>query len=72
MVAASDSTWAMQLSGLFGVPQLPGGAFYAFPNVKATGRKSRDLARDLLEQEQVGSAAVEALELDAPEVGVGG
>jgi aspartate/methionine/tyrosine aminotransferase len=28
----------------------PGGAFYAFPNVKATGRDSGQLARDLLEE----------------------
>jgi aspartate/methionine/tyrosine aminotransferase len=30
--------------------RMPGGAFYAFPNVKATGRDSGRLARDLLEQ----------------------
>ena len=27
----------------------PKGAFYAFPNIKATGRKAKDLASDLLE-----------------------
>jgi aspartate/methionine/tyrosine aminotransferase len=31
----------------------PGGAFYAFPNVKGTGRDSGTLARDLLEQAYV-------------------
>jgi aspartate/methionine/tyrosine aminotransferase len=31
----------------------PGGAFYAFPNVKGTGRDSGALARDLLEQAYV-------------------
>ncbi len=33
--------------------KLPGGAFYAFPNVKATGRNSGDLARELLEKAHV-------------------
>ncbi|HTN97145.1 MAG TPA: aminotransferase class I/II-fold pyridoxal phosphate-dependent enzyme, partial [Nordella sp.] len=28
-------------------------AFYAFPNVKGTGRDSRDLARDLLNEAHV-------------------
>jgi aspartate/methionine/tyrosine aminotransferase len=31
----------------------PGGAFYAFPNVMGTGRGSRQLARDLLEEVHV-------------------
>ena len=31
----------------------PGGAFYAFPNVKRTGCASRDLARDLLNEAHV-------------------
>ncbi len=29
---------------------IPGGAFYAFPNVEGTGRKSKDLADDLLQK----------------------
>ena len=29
---------------------MPKGAFYAFPNVSATGRKAKPLASDLLEQ----------------------
>jgi aspartate/methionine/tyrosine aminotransferase len=42
------------LNGLRGVScRMPGGAFYAFPNVKATGRPSRDLTRDLLEKAHV-------------------
>ena len=32
---------------------MPGGAFYAFPNVKGTGRASRDLARELLSEAHV-------------------
>jgi aspartate/methionine/tyrosine aminotransferase len=28
----------------------PGGAFYAFPNIEGTGRRSRDLERELLEE----------------------
>lgn len=31
----------------------PKGAFYAFPNIKATGRKSKQLANELLEKEGV-------------------
>jgi aspartate/methionine/tyrosine aminotransferase len=42
------------LNSLRGVScRMPGGAFYAFPNVKATGRPSRDLARDLLNEAHV-------------------
>jgi aspartate/methionine/tyrosine aminotransferase len=42
------------LNALAGVScRMPGGAFYAFPNVKATGRSSRDLARDLLNEAHV-------------------
>jgi len=42
------------LNALKGVScRMPGGAFYAFPNVKATGRASRDLARDLLNEAHV-------------------
>lgn len=33
--------------------RMPGGAFYAFPNIKGTGRDSVELARDLLEQAHV-------------------
>jgi aspartate/methionine/tyrosine aminotransferase len=29
---------------------IPGGAFYAFPNIEGTGRKSKDLADALLQQ----------------------
>ena len=32
---------------------MPGGAFYAFPNIRGTGRPSRELARDLLEKKHV-------------------
>jgi aspartate aminotransferase len=42
------------LNALPGVScRTPGGAFYAFPNVKGTGRSSRDLARDLLNEAHV-------------------
>ncbi len=42
------------LNALPGVScRVPGGAFYAFPNVKRTGRASRDLARDLLNEAHV-------------------
>lgn len=42
------------LNALPGVScRMPGGAFYAFPNVKGTGRSSRDLARDLLNEAHV-------------------
>ena len=42
------------LNALPGVScRMPGGAFYAFPNVKGTGRASRDLARDLLSEAHV-------------------
>jgi aspartate/methionine/tyrosine aminotransferase len=33
--------------------RMPGGAFYAFPNVKGTGRSSRELTRDLLDKAHV-------------------
>jgi aspartate aminotransferase len=33
--------------------RLPGGAFYAFPNISGTGWQSRDLARELLEKAYV-------------------
>jgi aspartate aminotransferase len=33
--------------------RLPGGAFYAFPNITGTGWSSRELARDLLEKAHV-------------------
>ncbi|MGE3832497.1 MAG: pyridoxal phosphate-dependent aminotransferase [Parvibaculaceae bacterium] len=42
------------LNNLPGVTcRMPGGAFYAFPNVKGTGRPSKDLARDLLDKAHV-------------------
>jgi aspartate/methionine/tyrosine aminotransferase len=33
--------------------RMPGGAFYAFPNIAGTGRSSRDLARELLDKAHV-------------------
>jgi aspartate/methionine/tyrosine aminotransferase len=33
--------------------RMPGGAFYAFPNIRGTGIASRDLARRLLEEAHV-------------------
>lgn len=33
--------------------RVPGGAFYAFPNITGTGRQSRDLARELLDKAYV-------------------
>jgi aspartate/methionine/tyrosine aminotransferase len=42
------------LNALPGVTcRMPGGAFYAFPNVKDTGRPSKELARDLLDKAHV-------------------
>ena len=42
------------LNALPGVScRTPGGAFYAFPNVKKTGRPSRELVHDLLEKANV-------------------
>lgn len=42
------------LNALPGVScRMPGGAFYAFPNIRGTGRPSRELARDLLEKKHV-------------------
>jgi aspartate aminotransferase len=42
------------LNNLPGVTcRMPGGAFYAFPNVKGTGRDSKTLARDLLDKAHV-------------------
>jgi aspartate/methionine/tyrosine aminotransferase len=42
------------LNSLPGVTcRMPGGAFYAFPNVKGTGRPSKELARDLLDKAHV-------------------
>lgn len=42
------------LNALKGVScRMPGGAFYAFPNVKGTGRNSRELARELLNEAHV-------------------
>ncbi len=49
------------LNGLRGVScRLPGGAFYAFPNVKGTGMASGDLARRLLDEAHVALIAGEA------------
>ena len=56
---ASRSAGKIVVDGLNALPgvscRMPGGAFYAFPNVKATGRASRDLARDLLEEGACGA-----------------
>ena len=42
------------LNGIKGVRcRVPGGAFYAFPNISGTGWASRDLARELLEKAHV-------------------
>lgn len=42
------------LNGIKGVTcRLPGGAFYAFPNIAGTGWTSRDLSRELLEKVHV-------------------
>ena len=42
------------LNGVRGVScRKPGGAFYAFPNIKGTGRTSPELARSLLEEAHV-------------------
>ena len=42
------------LNGIKGVScRMPGGAFYAFPNITGTGWSSRDLARELLEKVHV-------------------
>jgi aspartate/methionine/tyrosine aminotransferase len=42
------------LNGIKGVRcRVPGGAFYAFPNISGTGWQSRDLARELLEKAYV-------------------
>lgn len=42
------------LNGIKGVScRMPGGAFYAFPNITGTGWPSRDLARELLERAHV-------------------
>jgi aspartate/methionine/tyrosine aminotransferase len=49
------------LNALPGVScRLPGGAFYAFPNITKTGRDSGALARDLLEQKHVAVIAGES------------
>ena len=42
------------LNGIKGVRcRVPGGAFYAFPNISGTGWQSRDLARELLDKAYV-------------------
>jgi aspartate aminotransferase len=54
----------MVVEGLNALPgvtcRLPGGAFYAFPNITGTGRDSGALARDLLEQKHVAVIAGES------------
>ena len=49
------------VNGLNKIPKIscvmPGGAFYVFPNIKATGLSSRDFAFKLLEEAKVGVCA---------------
>jgi len=53
MVAAFDRRRALVVEGLNGLPGIscrtPNGAFYAFPNISATGFKAKPLASRLLE-----------------------
>ena len=52
------------VSGLNALPgvtcQIPGGAFYAFPNISGTGFQSRELAHRLLEETHVATIAGDA------------
>ncbi|MGN6765260.1 MAG: pyridoxal phosphate-dependent aminotransferase [Rhizobiaceae bacterium] len=54
MMAAFDRRRRIVVEGLNGIPGIscvtPKGAFYAFPNVSATGRKAKALASALLEE----------------------
>ncbi len=57
MLAAFDRRRKVVVEGLNSLPGVtcvtPKGAFYAFPNVSATGRKAKVLAKDLLEEKGV-------------------
>lgn len=57
MLAAFDRRRKIVVEGLNSLPGVtciqPKGAFYAFPNVSATGRKAKLLAKDLLEEKGV-------------------
>lgn len=57
MLAAFDRRRKVVVEGLNSLPGVtcvtPKGAFYAFPNVSATGRKAKALAKDLLEEKGV-------------------
>jgi aspartate/methionine/tyrosine aminotransferase len=57
MAAIFAQRRALVVDGLNRLPgvscRMPGGAFYAFPNVRATGIPSRDLARRLLDEAYV-------------------
>ena len=59
MVAAFDKRRRVVVEGLNAIPDIacatPRGAFYAFPNIKATGWKAKPLASALLEQAGVAS-----------------
>ncbi|MGD9508868.1 MAG: pyridoxal phosphate-dependent aminotransferase [Geminicoccaceae bacterium] len=54
MVSVFDQRRAIIVAALNELPGFrcvtPGGAFYAFPNIEGTGRSSRDLERELLDQ----------------------
>jgi len=54
MMRAFDRRRAIVVEGLNGLPGVscitPKGAFYAFPNIKATGRPAKQLASQLLEE----------------------
>ncbi len=69
MVAEFDRRRAVVVDGLNGLPgvgcRTPKGAFYAFPNIKETGWKSKQLASALLEQAGVAT-------IGGPDFGVHG
>lgn len=54
MVSVFDQRRAITVAALNELPGFrcvtPGGAFYAFPNIEGTGRSSRDLEHELLDQ----------------------
>jgi aspartate/methionine/tyrosine aminotransferase len=61
MVSAFDARRRLAVEGLDGIPGLscvmPGGAFYAFPNIAATGRSAKELEQALLERAGVATIA---------------
>ena len=69
MVSAFDERRKAVVEALNGLPNVscvvPKGAFYAFPNIKNTGWKSKDLASALLEQAHVAT-------IGGPDFGVHG